>query len=58
MWVNDVGTGLREVQKRLGCEGCVFADEKARSKADPCCTSTALKTTGLTGLCLDKIPLS
>ena len=57
MWENDVGTGLKEVQKRLGCEGCVFADQKARLKGDPCCTKCNFKGTGLAGDCLDRKPV-
>jgi len=57
MWENDVRTGLKYVQKRLGCEGCFYADEKARLKAFPCCTKWKLEGTGLRGECLDRKPV-
>jgi len=59
MWTdeNDISTGLRALQKRLGCEGCFYADEKARLKALPCCTKIQREGTGLTGDCLDRKPV-
>ena len=61
MFENTVGTGLKNLQERLGCKGCFFADEKLRLKGYPCCTKIIEKGiglgTGLTGECLEKKPV-
>jgi len=59
MWEDENGffTGLRALQKRLGCEGCFYAHEKARLKALPCCTKIKREGVGLTGDCLEKKPV-
>lgn len=63
MWENSVEFGLKNVQKRLGCEGCVYANKAAREKRSPCCSIVFFgggylePALGLNGECLERKPV-
>jgi len=42
---------LADLQKRLGCKGCFFADSGAIREAKPCCTRPTLVRLNSDGTC-------